>query len=162
MSKTVVNNKTPKGKTAQEWKDLLGIKEEIDAELLELMNEAHISEQTYGYDLGQHHKGNPQDSNPLTIEGLKAELDAALTERKLTELLKAARQQSGQSLADAAEGMEVSRGRIQAIEKSENLEVSTLLKYVGALGYDVVLTLVPKNKQGQTIGAYLSSSATKQ
>jgi DNA-binding XRE family transcriptional regulator len=133
--------------------DLLGL-ESVDPELLELMNLAHNSEQRH--DRGKAQKTN-RNGSPLTIEGLKADLGTAIMEHKVTELLKAARQQSGQSLADAAQGMAVSRGRIQAIEKSENLEIATLLKYVGALGYDVVFTLVPKNKQGQTLGAYLSS-----
>lgn len=162
MSKVVHKSKTmAKAKTASEWKGLLDL-EAVDPELLELLNEAHISEQTHGYDRGEAHQGKQKSykSNPLTVEGLKADLDAAVTEHKLTELLRAARQQSGQSLADAAQGMEVSRGRIQAIEKSENLEIATLLKYVGTLGYDVVLTLVPKNKQGQTLGAYLSSGSS--
>ena len=48
----------------------------------------------------------------------------------------------------------VSRARIQQIEKSENIEVATLVRFASACGYDVAITLRPidaKKRQLTTV-----------
>lgn len=81
-------------------------------------------------------------------ERLEGELRSALLERSLGRLLRSARAASGLSLAEVGECLGVSRGRVHQVEQEGvNIEIGTLRRVADALGYDVQVTLVPRDRE---------------
>lgn len=143
-------------KKKTDWKEVLKL-EEVSPELQAALDEMSGLEQKYGYDLGAAgFKGKADNTDKLSIKQLKERIEMAQVEQSLSRLLQTARSQSQQSLADVAEGMGVVRSRVAALERSENLEITTLVRYLDTLGYDVLLTLIPKNRDGSTLGLVLN------
>ena len=90
----------------------------------------------------------------VTAEEIRARVAEAAVERALGDALERARASRGLSLAQVASRLGVSAPRVFQIEHAEsNLELSTLLRYAGALGYDVTLTLTPSDGDGEPIHA---------
>jgi hypothetical protein len=71
-------------------------------------------------------------------------LEQAIVARSVGTLLAEARAQSGRTLREVGAAAGVSFGRIQQLEQSENVEVSTLVRVAAALGYGVKITFEPK------------------
>jgi transcriptional regulator with XRE-family HTH domain len=69
-----------------------------------------------------------------------------LLAQSVGELLEEARKQSGLTMNEVAEKMNVSRGRINQLEQPDaNLEVATVTRMAQAMGYKVTMTLEPKS-----------------
>lgn len=81
--------------------------------------------------------------NAYTPQEIQAELLTAQINRHVGALLASARAESGLSLSAVGQEVGVSRSRINQLEKSENLEVSTLVRVAEALGYRVQISLEP-------------------
>ncbi len=93
-----------------------------------------------------------------SLEGARVyspeEISQAVVDGSTGNLLAEARHEAGRSLADIGHRGGVSRARIQQIEKSENIEVATLVRFASACGYDVAITLRPidaKKRQLTTV-----------
>lgn len=71
------------------------------------------------------------------------EMKVALVARSLAELIARARAQSGVTLEEAGREIGVSKARISQLERSENIEVATLVRLAGAMGYRVRIELEP-------------------
>jgi DNA-binding XRE family transcriptional regulator len=94
---------------------------------------------------------NARHYTPAEIEGIIAGASAG-------KLLAQARRESGRSLAEVGEAAGVSRARVQQIERSENIEVATLVRIAAACGYEVDITLRPRDEPGKrTIATKLSA-----
>jgi hypothetical protein len=92
-----------------------------------------------------------------TPEQIKAEVEVAVVNGKVGNLLARARADSGLSLRLAGEEAGVTRGRIQQLENSENVEVATLVRVAAALGYSVRISLTPKQAGKQPLTAELDA-----
>ena len=69
----------------------------------------------------------------------------ALAVKTVGEMISAARAQRKMSARQVAEQISVSHPRVLAVEKSDvDLEIRTLVNYAEALGYDVQLSLKPR------------------
>lgn len=79
-----------------------------------------------------------------TPEQIEQEVEAAIVKGRVGNLLAQARADSGLSLRHVGEEAGVSRGRIQQLEQSENVELATLVRVAAALGYGVQISLTPK------------------
>lgn len=79
-----------------------------------------------------------------TPEQIVEELNAALVARSVGDLIARARVEAGLSLSKVGSEVGVSRGRINQLERSENIEVSTLVRLAEALGYQVKISLEPR------------------
>ncbi len=93
-----------------------------------------------------------------SLEGARVyspeEISQAVVDGSVGNLLAEARNEAGRSLADIGHRGGVSRARIQQIERSENIEVATLVRFASACGYDVAITLRPidaKKRQLTTV-----------
>jgi len=76
---------------------------------------------------------------------LKTLLDEALLEQRVGEVLQAARKARNMSGAELARRVGVSAMRISQLERvSGNVEVQTLVRVAEALGFELTLTLTPK------------------
>jgi transcriptional regulator with XRE-family HTH domain len=53
------------------------------------------------------------------------------------------------------EKLGLSRGRVAQIEGKSNLEIQTLVRQADVLGYDVVVTLKPRNKRKTALNTHL-------
>lgn len=71
-------------------------------------------------------------------------------------LVKKMRQSQSMTLAQVAEKVGVSRGRVGQLEmEGANLEVATLAKLAHAMGYTLQVQLVPENGEGEVFSATL-------
>lgn len=70
-------------------------------------------------------------------------------------LLAQARSESGRSLAAIGADTGVTRARIQQIERSENIEVATLVRFAAACGYQVRISLRPLAPDKRAFSAVL-------
>jgi len=95
-----------------------------------------------------------------SIEGARVhtpeEISQAVVDGSVGSLLAEARNQAGRSLADIGHKGGVSRARIQQIEKSENIEVATLVRFASACGYEVAITLRPMDAKQRQLTAVLA------
>lgn len=71
------------------------------------------------------------------------EIEEAVVEGAIGTLLEQARLESRCSLADIGTEAGVTRARIQQIERSENIEIATLVRIAAACGYEVGISLRP-------------------
>lgn len=85
-------------------------------------------------------------------------LEGAVVEGAVGILLAHARRESGRSLADIGAEAGVTRARIQQIERSENIEVATLVRIASACGYRVSISLRPLSIDKRGFGAVLGGA----
>ncbi len=83
----------------------------------------------------------PDAAAPITVD----QLEAVCITGSVGELLAHARRQNQQSLDVVGRSAGVTRARVQQIEHSDNVELSTLVKIAAALGYRVRIRLEPVN-----------------
>ncbi|MBA2665717.1 MAG: helix-turn-helix transcriptional regulator [Trueperaceae bacterium] len=80
-----------------------------------------------------------------TAAALQDCLADAILEQSLAQLLRSARTTAELSLADMAERLGVTRGRVHQLEQEgANLELRTLQRCASALGYDMRVMFVPR------------------
>ena len=73
----------------------------------------------------------------------------------LGELLSQARRKRGLTMQAVSKKSGVSRGRIAQIEGKANLELQTFVRQADVLGYDVVVTLQPREKGKEALSVLL-------
>lgn len=89
-------------------------------------------------------QGLLETSNPRKIE---TQLQAALTNKGIGQLLQRARKKRGLSLRAAAQASGRSASRVVAIEKADvDLKISTLVHMAQAFDYDIEVRLIAKDK----------------
>lgn len=96
-------------------------------------------------------------SEPLTERGLERAFDDVIVAETVGEMLAKARHESRLSARQAGQLVGASHPRVLAVERSNSrIEVQTLVRYAEALGYDVQLKFIPKEKKGKNIQAVLT------
>ncbi len=89
-------------------------------------------------------QGLLETSNPRKIE---TQLQTALTNEGIGQLLQRARKKRGLSLRAAAQASGRSASRVVAIEKADvDLKISTLVHMAQAFDYDIEVRLIAKDK----------------
>lgn len=91
--------------------------------------------------------------NP-SFDDLASAVDTAYLVQTVGELLEKARHLRGLGKRELARRLETSHGRIGKLEQSKNLELNSLLEVAQTLGYDISISLIPKDG-GTTIQAIL-------
>lgn len=86
------------------------------------------------------------------VEDLEAIVEEGYLAQTVGELLEKARQTRGLGKRELARRLETSHGRVSKLEGSENVELKSLLAVAGKLGYDVSISLIPK-EGGAALGA---------
>lgn len=140
-------------KSKEEVQEALGLDELPDDELMNLLEDVG-EEAVTGVP--------PVEGEGYTPETIREELRDALVARSLGEMIAAARSQAGASLRQTGAAVGVSHARIQQLEASENLEVSTLVRVASGLGYRVKISLEPDREHAseyQAVVADLTDSA---
>lgn len=132
-------------KTAKQWQKQLGLEQTPDPELLALLEASR--------DDAPKPKGKP--SGKYRFKKATEPLDKTLAHAMLGELLSEARRERGLTMQAVSEKSGVSRGRIAQIEGKANLELQTFVRQAGVLGYDVVVTLQPRDKGKEALSALL-------
>ena len=95
-------------------------------------------------------------SDPISPNQLERTFQEALAVKTVGEMIATARAQRQMSARQVAERVNVSHPRVLAVEKSGvDIEIKTLVNYAKALGYDVQLSLKPR-EGGQEITASLT------
>lgn len=122
-------------KSKEEVRDALGLDELPDDEFMRLLEEVGEEETVTGV--------SPVEGEGYTPEAIRGELRDALVAKSVGDLIASARSQAGSSLRRAGEAVGVSHSRIQQLEASENLEVSTLVRVAAGLGFRVKISLEP-------------------
>lgn len=122
-------------KSKEDVKNALGLDELPDDEFMRLLDEVGGEETVTGV--------APVEGEGYTPEAIREELRDALVANRLGEMIAAARSQAGLSLRQVAELVGVSHSRIQQLEMSDNLEVSTLVRVASGLGFRVKISLEP-------------------
>jgi len=126
-------------KTNRQVLDALGLDDPPDDEFMELL--ATVGEESIV--VGPQAASADEGYSPGAIV---RELNDALVAATVGELLAHARAETGQSLRDVGTRAGVTRSRIQQLESSENVEVATLVRVAGALGFGVRITLQPEDE----------------
>jgi hypothetical protein len=130
---------------AKQWQKQLGLEEVPDAELLALLEASR--------DGAPKSKGKP--SGKYRFKKATEPLDKTLTHAMLGELLSEVRRKCGLTMQAVSEKSGVSRGRIAPINSTANLELQTFVRQADVLGYDVVVTLQPRDKGKEALSALL-------
>lgn len=73
-------------------------------------------------------------------------------------LLAEARSESDRSLAEVGAKVGVTRARIQQIERSDNIEIATLVRFAAACGYVVGISLRPVGEGRRSLTALLGGT----
>ena len=76
---------------------------------------------------------------------------------KIGDLLEQARKQRKIGKRELARALQTSHGRISALEKADNLELKSITVVAAELGFDVQISLIPKDG-GTSLGAMLHSA----
>ncbi|HEX5868884.1 MAG TPA: helix-turn-helix domain-containing protein [Longimicrobium sp.] len=90
------------------------------------------------------------------------EIESVVVAATVGELMLRMRQEAGKSLRAAARAADVSAVRIQQIERSENIEVATLVRLAAAAGYEVNITLNPVGRGRRPLSAVLTGATVEQ
>lgn len=135
-------------KSRQQVRDEVGLDELPDDEFMQLLEEVGEGPTVSGPPTGHLRAHEPEEIAYEIIQG------------PIGALLGRARAEVGFSLRRTGEGAGVSRGRIQQLEKSDNLEVATLVRVAAALGYRVGISLQPIEAGRQPFFAELDSVHT--
>lgn len=120
-------------RSKKEVQAAFGLAELPDDEFMELLAEVGEGDVVVGP------KGSDDDA--YTPEEIEEELREALIASSVGDLLKKARAKRKRSLRDVGKSLGVSHARVQQLEASENVELSTLVRAAGALGYGVKIVL---------------------
>lgn len=89
-------------------------------------------------------RGRVLAGSGLTPDDIMGRLDEALIEASLARLLRTARDRAGLTLAELAERLGVSRGRVHQLERDgANLELGTVGRLAAALGYEARIAFLP-------------------
>lgn len=92
----------------------------------------------------------------LSFDEVREAFAEALLQDSLAALLQSARGSAQLSLADVAERLNVSRGRIHQLEQDgANLQIATLARLADALGYDVRVTFIARDEGRPPLSAPL-------
>lgn len=86
------------------------------------------------------------------------EVEEEVIKHSVGALLAEARKEAEQSLGAAAKGTGLSRSRVHQVEKSDNIEVTTLVRLAGAYGYEVHIDLKPTRREGRALHAVLAAA----
>jgi DNA-binding phage protein len=89
---------------------------------------------------------DPVPDAGYTAQAIAEELAEALVADSVGELIAKARKETGRSLRDVGAAVGVSHGRVRELEQSTNVEVATLVRVAGALGYRVRIVLEPSEE----------------
>jgi len=135
-------------KTRQQVRDDLGLDDLPDDEFMQILAAAGEGPIVPGP------RSDPAEGH--TPRQIAAELSDAIVDTTVGSLLARARAQAGLSLREVGTQAGVTRGRIQQLETSENIELATLVRVADALGYDVQITLVPERSGQPPLSADLS------
>jgi len=136
-------------KTKQQVRDDLDLDDLPDDEFMQILAEAGDGPIVAGT--------RTTAAEGYTPKQIADELSDAIVASTIGTLLARARAQAGLSLREAGTQAGVTRGRIQQLESSENIELATLVRVADALGYDVQITLVPERSGQPLLSADLSS-----
>jgi hypothetical protein len=89
------------------------------------------------------------------------DIEDAVVSATVGELLSRMRAESGQSLRQAGRVAEISGARVQQLERSENVEIATLVRLAAAAGYTVSITLQPLRSGLRPLRATLAGGANQ-
>ena len=93
--------------------------------------------------------GNPKNAaqgTEVNVAELRQDLNAAVLESVVGEMLRQARLQRGLTGEQAGALFGVKRARVSQMETSGDvLQLQTLVQYAGSLDFDVQLSLIPRN-----------------
>jgi plasmid maintenance system antidote protein VapI len=132
-------------RTKQQVYEDLNLDQYPDDEFMELLESVGDSPYIEG-------SGVPGLLEEWTPEQMEAAVQDMFLAQSVGELLEEARKQSGLTMNDVAEKMNVSRGRINQLEQPDaNLEVATVTRMAQAMGYKVTLTLEPQSESKSSL-----------
>jgi DNA-binding Xre family transcriptional regulator len=97
----------------------------------------------------------PQALEEANVAGLEELVTAEVQKRQIGELVSSAMAYRRVGVRELGRRVKRSHSQIIALEKSKNLEISTLLTIADSLDFDVELSLKPR-EGGQTIHAKLT------
>jgi hypothetical protein len=123
-------------RSRQEIQKALGLADPPDDKLMALLEQLGEGDVVTG--------APPVEGKGYTADELAEELEEAVITDSVGELLARARQETGRSLRDVGGAAGLSHARIRELEHSLNVEVATLVRVAGALGYGVKIVLEPK------------------
>ena len=86
------------------------------------------------------------------------EIEQIVLEGTVGSLLAHARDESQRSLSTVGTEAGVSRARVQQIERSDNIEIATLVRVAAACGYQVGISLEPLNPGMRAFSAVLQGA----
>lgn len=86
------------------------------------------------------------------VEQLEQTIAQGYLAQTIGELLEKARQTRGLGKRELARKLETSHGRVSKLEQSENIELKSLFEVAQTLGYDLSISLIPK-EGGASLGA---------
>jgi ribosome-binding protein aMBF1 (putative translation factor) len=91
---------------------------------------------------GKYPKQLLKATTPKSLQGV---VQKAIITHSVGDVLARAREESHLSLAQVAQKVKATRGRVAQVEHPDaRLEIQTLVRYADAMGYDVAITLKPK------------------
>lgn len=132
-------------RSATSMKDAPGTATEFGP-LLEAFSRSEVAS---GMVSGQ--RGRLLDGSGQTPDDIMGRLTEALVEASLARLLRTARDRAGLTLAELAERLHVSRGRVHQLERDgANLELGTVGRVASALGYEARIAFVPRDSTVDT------------
>jgi hypothetical protein len=137
-------------RTNQQVQADLGLQEPPSDRLMSLIAQAGDGEFVEGPLPGS----DARSYTPIEIEGV-------VVTATVGELMLRMRQEAGKSLRAAARAADVSAARIQQIERSENIEVATLVRLAAAAGYEVNITLIPVSGDKRPLSAVLAGATVE-
>ncbi|WP_420130269.1 helix-turn-helix domain-containing protein [Longimicrobium sp.] len=141
---------TDSTRTRQQVQADLGLQEPPSDRLMSLIAQAGDGEFVEGPLPGSHARSyTPRDIEDVIVTATVGELMLRM------------RQEAGNSLRAAARDADVSAARIQQIERSENIEVATLVRLAAAAGYEVSITLNPVAEGKRPLSAVLAGATTE-
>ncbi len=111
---------------------------------LEIQTKAFLEQTNHMQILGD--PKNPAQGTEVKVSELRQELNAAVLESVVGEMLRQARLQRGLTGEQAGALFGVKRARVSQMETSGDvLQLQTLVQYAGSLDFDVQLSLIPRN-----------------
>jgi DNA-binding phage protein len=137
-------------KAKEEVQRAFGLAEPPDDEFMALLSHLDEGEVVTGVE--------PVAGGGYTAEELAQEFGEAVVADTVGELIAKARKETGRSLRAVGAAVGVSHGRVRELEQSSNVEISTLVRVAGAMGYGVKIVLEP-NDEGRDREARDSTSA---
>lgn len=102
----------------------------------------------------------PMKVSQAQAEDLEATVEQGYLAQTVGELLEKARQSRGLGKRELARRLESTHSRVSKMEGSENVELKSLLKVAGTLGYDVSISLIPR-EGGAALGAVVKKEEAR-